>query len=232
MTIRDDPKGWSDEYFPAPSNFDRRSYQKELDLVCGIAAGTSIIRVVWGAEEEIEAPMAFSSMGHAVESTRIGRHRTRVKGIPGKVRKRRWIMEEFQAPAQVPDNAYVRLPGRGGLYLSPQLVAEKRSGKYLELYIVADHSKCLIEDCSSDEYFCFGDYRQPDQTDIEKLRKITAKRLTQAHADPFKPISQNAVNLWNKEADEELTRIERDREDKSSEFYRDAEKTLSRTTTN
>lgn len=230
--LRDNPGEWDDKFRPAPSHFDRAAYQRKLDEICGTARGHSIIRVVWGAEEEMDAVVQYTSHGTAAETRRTGRHRTRVKGVPGKVRKRRWIFEEWQAPEQIADPGYVRLPEAGGLYVPPSIVKEKRQGKWIELYVVADHSKCKKEDCDSFEYFCFGDYREPDESDLVKFRRLTRKRSELERVDPFTPVSQKKINLWNKQAMDALEERDRAEEENSNAYRRDVQDTLSRVTTN
>jgi len=227
MSLKDDPSLWRDEFSPAPTGFNRIAFQKKVDDICGTARGHSIIRVVWGAEEEIPEAAGFTHLGTAVEHKMVGRHRTRVRGVKGKVRKRRFIFEEFQAPEQVPQDDYVRIGGAGGLYVPPSLVEERKFGKWNELYIVADHSKCDPIICNSLEYFCFGDYREPDGSDLAKLGRITARRNADEHlVDPFEPVSQRAVNHFQKLANEETDAKESMESDANEERWADHRKTL------
>lgn len=229
------PGNWTDAFFPAPSNFDRKAYQKQLDEVCGtVRGGHSIVHVVFGSEEEIEVDKQFTLHGSSAERVTVGRHRTRVKGVPGKVRKRRWIFEEWQPPEQIPDEGFVHMPGAGGLYLPPHVAQEKLQGKWLEIYIVADHSSCDSEVCNSFEHFCFGKYRHPNEYDLQKFRKLNyrKKALALDAIDPFEPISESRVARFNKEAIETVEELEREQDEHDRAFYADAQKTLSRSTTN
>lgn len=229
--FRDDPRNWKDVYSKAPSNFDVAAYQQRIDAITGTVNGKSIIRVVWGGEHEMQIAKEVTSLGTATELVKVGMHRTRVKGVPGKVRIKRWIFEEYQAPAQIPQDMFVRMPHASGLYLPPQMVQERIHGRYEKWYPACDHSKCLKEDCESTDYFCFGDYREPDERDLQKIARITQKRLQMSHADPLSPISEWWREQWEREAMAEVNEKERKEQESLDEFYDDAKKIMSRVTT-
>jgi hypothetical protein len=229
--FRDDPSNWTDDHSPAPDNFERQAFQQKLDEICGTARGQSIVRVVWGGEEEIEVPVDFTTHGTATEYRKIGRHRTRVPGVAGKVRKRRWIFEEWQPPEQIPQDQFIRLPWAGGLFVPPSVVEAEAKGEWVEIYIVADHTKCLPEVCNSLEYFCFGDYREPGAEDLQKFARVTSRKFEQDVVDPFSPLGQNKINLFNKRAIENVENREREEDEALQATYTDVRETLSRVST-
>lgn len=197
--MKDDPKEWKDEFSGSPSNFDKQLYQDKIDAITGKANGHPILRVVWGAEMERTEVTGFTSLGTAAQERVIGTHRTRVKGVKGKVRIKRWIFEQWNPPEQIGAPGYVRVPGAGGLYLPPQMVEASQKGFWEKWYPVCDHTKCLPEDCDSTEYFCFGDYREPDQSDLDKIARITRRKFENGVNDPFTPVSPNAVAKANRQ---------------------------------
>jgi hypothetical protein len=229
--IRDNSSDWNADYYPAPANFDRAGYQRQIDRIVGTVGGHPIIRIVWGAEEETEAAAQFTGHGTATKMVRIGRHMTRVRGKVTKVRKRRWIFEEWQPPQQIVGEGFIQVPGAAGLYLPPTFAQEQTKGKWLELYVVADHSKCRREVCDSFEYFCFGDYREPDNSDLNKLATITALKAGVDNPNPFAPIGQNKINLYNKQATEEVEQKEAERQTELDTEYGDVKKTLAKVST-
>lgn len=229
--LRDDPRNWTDGFTPAPSNFDVKAYQAEIDKITGLARGHRIIRVVWGASQEIEQELDFTAHGTAAMVVKVGKYRTRVKGVPRKVRIRRWIFEEWQPPQQLPNADFIRVPGAGGIYVPPSVLEQRQKGVWNRWYPACDHSKCLPSDCNSDEYFCFGDYRHPDISDLRKIARITRKRLENEHPDPFAPIPQEVIDRNFREANEQREEIERRKQEAIDSVYDDFERTLGRSIT-
>jgi hypothetical protein len=80
------------------------------------------------------------------------------------------------------------LPWAGGLFVPPSVVEAEAKGEWVEIYIVADHTKCLPEVCNSLEYFCFGDYREPGAEDLQKFARVTSRKFEQDVVDPFSPL--------------------------------------------
>ena len=170
--MRNNPRSWAARRTLAPSTFDKAGFQSRLDEICG----KGVLRVVWGGEEETTEAAIVGSLGQTVETKRVGRYQTRIRGTHGRVRINRWILEQFYTPEQLGvSEMYVRTP-RGGLYVPPELAEMKRSGKWVMVDVIADHSKCPEEICASIEYYCFGDYREPNNFDLEQISKQTRER--------------------------------------------------------
>lgn len=229
IELRDDPKQWTSAFHKAPSSFDVKAYQAKIDKITGLAKDHSIIRVVWGGEMEEQKAVAFTSHGTEAQTETVGSHTTRVKGVPRKVRIRRWIFEEYQPPAQIAQNSFVRLPGAGGIYIPPSLVQERQTGKWNKWFPVCDHSNCLPEDCNSTEYFCFGDYKEPDNKELQMIAKITRARTEAANTpDPFEALSEFDLGFIEKQAQDEIAAIEAAEQAELDEYYADFKKTAAR----
>jgi len=169
--LRDNPRGWTNE-FTSPPSFDKEGFQKQIDEICG----KGVIRLVWGAAEETEQASSVGSLGQILERERVGRYQTRIKGTFGRVRINRWILEQYETPEQCGvDELMVRMPN-GTLYVPPDIAEMRRKGRWKLVDVICDHSKCPEEICASTEYYCFGDYQEPSNFDLENLRKQTRER--------------------------------------------------------
>lgn len=227
------PENWTAGYSKAPE-FDRRSYQQKLDAIVGTARGQSIIRLVFGSEEEVEQIGVVTTPGGAVNKVMVGRYLTRVRDVPGEVRTRRWIFEEWQPPEQFAHNdPLVQIPG-SGLFAPPQLAKEFRFGRWNLVYVVADHSECDPSVCSDDGsvdadagYFCFGSYRAPNEKDLQLWRRVTAQRKEMGNVpNPFAPVPLDTVELYNKQSDDQADEDERAEQQEIDDRYEDVNKTL------
>lgn len=230
-------ENWTTGYSKAPE-FDRRSYQQKLDAIVGTARGQSIIRLVFGSEEEVEQIGVVTTPGGAVNKVMVGRYLTRVRDVPCEVRTRRWIFEEWQPPEQFAHNdPLVQIPG-SGLFAPPQLAKEFRYGRWNLVYVVADHTHCNdgldIPICSPDGsadadagYFCFGAYRHPNEGDLNLWLRKTAERQEMSNVpNPFAPVPLDTVELYNKQADDQADEDERAEQQEIDDRYEDVNKTL------
>jgi hypothetical protein len=203
-----DPRTWTDAFCPAPlDGFNREEFQRRVNEIVGRAKDHDILRFVFGAEEEFEKSVVGSTIAMSVEIQQAGRYFTRVKGVKGRPRIRRWICEQWHPPDQFADPfAHVQIPGKDGLFVPRHLLDEQKNGRWEPVYVVSNHEYPEHDEfeCEFGNYFCFGEYRRPDTSDLEKLRRVTArKRADGNQADPFAPVSQSKVNLHNKKAEEQ-----------------------------
>lgn len=198
--LRDNPRSWTHDYTPAPAEFPRATFQQKIDALVGIArGGQSIIRLVWGAEEE---KLRFDIENPHDTTLKIPRYTTRIRGKEFKVRINRWILEEFVPPEQLEGMGEQYVRTNHGLFIPHQVKLDQQNGYYQCLYVIADHTKCEESVCNSDEYFCFGDYRVPDHTDLDKLRHIQylkAQSEASMQFNPYAPLPQHALDFWLKQ---------------------------------
>lgn len=166
--LRDDPNGWRDAYSPPPAGVDIDAYNKRLDERYTVR-GHPLYRLVWGGAREERREIEWDSVGVPVKWEMRGLHRTRVPAMPGKVRIQRWLILRWIPPERVEHNSYMRLPGSVGLIVPSHVAQERQKGHWKSILVVADHSKCREEDCYSEEYYCFGDYKAPGNFEIEFL---------------------------------------------------------------
>lgn len=199
--IRDHWADWDETYSPQPS-FDVKSYQEKLDQVCGKSRGESIMKLFWGGSETIVKYTKWGPDGQptAVETVpRFAIPRTSaIFGLRIYIPVRRWIICERMEPEQLgvgdeTDNTFI--DERGVKCYAGDKTDKKHL--YVPYIYVGDHSKCP-DDCCKDRV-CLGDYKTPDQAELDYLLECTYNLHKDFKGDPYSTLSDEILAEINRE---------------------------------
>lgn len=219
-----DPKHWTPEFYPQPE-FDREGFQARLDKICGKVREHSKIRIVWGASEEEKVAEQISGLGTGLGYKMQGRFLTRVPGKTEKVRIRRFVFEEWQPPEiSSLEDRFITMPGSAGLVRPATF--DDHQGSWELIYVVADHSQCRKDVCDSLEFPCHGEYRKPDENDLNKFMRITGAIQDSAiQIDPFSPMSQEIMERLSKRTAETVAARSQAIEAEEDAYFEDRKQT-------
>lgn len=180
-SIRDRVSTWTPEMVRPYTTFDRAAYQKKLDEIARLTqAGESILMVEWcgnaswlkGEKNEFGQIVNYKPVPRfAIKSMK-----PETFGQPIPIR--RWAILQNTDPGQ--------LDAMGGKNHDVLKVEEK--GFYTPWIFVGDHSKC--QNCGQDGKTCFGDYKDPDDAELQYIIECTLDMLNDKNApDPRKGVS-------------------------------------------
>lgn len=203
--IKDHWSDWDEKFISAPE-FDVNLYQEKLNTVCGKSRGEPIMKLIWGGDATITKYTGWNSSGEPIKADIIPRFaipRTHpIFGHKMYIPVRRWIICERSEPEQrLPDdNSDNKFTDENGITCE---VADKtqHAHEYLPYIYVGDHSKCPPDCCS--ERLCLGDYKHPDNAEIDYLIECTYKLRKDFFCDPYSPVNKAQVARILKEYNDE-----------------------------
>lgn len=171
-----------DENYESPWNDARiAAFQKKIDKIAGLASnGKSNVRLIWPASSDESISM------HIVNGEKRARYRlyTQVYQCEGEtpagvkfvqdidvdITLPRFVLEEFHEPSEEEFN--------------PSTVDTRGQGFYTHLNTVGHHPECCNgTGATKDGELCLGLYREPNESDLEDLKRMLRERdaLSQAH---------------------------------------------------
>lgn len=208
---KDNPKDWPAEYCLPYGSFNVKNYQEKIDNIAGKSRGRSILRLVWGASQEI-AIFRYSewdSFGRAISEVREPKYKIRrdgaLAGMILHVPVRRWIIEQLQEPEQyrIDEEEDTKFENEHGVTCK---VAEKPTEMYTPLIYVGDHSVCEPNCCA--KRLCLGDFKEPDQAELNWITRSTFQLSQEFNSkDPYRPFNDFDVARAAREAEDKKVRI-------------------------
>lgn len=178
--IADRASTWGAELSPAPP-FDVEGYQNKLNRIAGFTQqGEPVLRLVWGGERFRYQVTKFDSFRNPLEWGKVPQYAflsKKQETFGQRIPIRRWIIEENTDCGQ--------LEAMGG---KTGNIRTEEKGFYTWKIIIADHSKC--GNCKADEGKCFGDYKEPNDAELNLIRQWTNQlEIDRKDADPRKMIT-------------------------------------------
>lgn len=202
--IKDYWGDWGEALTPPPT-FNVPEYQEKLDTICGKSRGESIMRLEWGGNSTITQYTEWGIGGEPVKAAirpRFAIPRTHPLLMNRMyIPIRRWIItERSEAGQRKPwDNFDNEFTDENGVVC--QAADKTHHGhEYVPYVYVGDHSKCA-PDCCADR-LCLGDYKHPDEAELNYLARCKSKLEKEFFCDPYNPLSEAQlakINMENKE---------------------------------
>lgn len=186
--MRDHWSSWPDEYCHAPDSFDRKAFQEKLDTIASKSRERSILRLEWGGEETVKKYSRWDTFGRPTHETIEPKYKLRRKsssGVTELIPVRRWIITELCEPEQygLGNNEDIKFENEDGFLCQ---ATEKPKEWYTPLIFVGDHSHCPKTCCET--RICLGDYKAPDNAELNWIKEKTYLLTTERITDPKRPI--------------------------------------------
>lgn len=179
--IQDRVSTWGLEMVRPYTTFDRAAYQKKLDEIAGLTqGGESILQITWaGNASWLQGKKnAFGQVVDYELKPRYAIKSLKPETFGQPIPIRRWVIEENTDPGQ--------LEAMGGKNHDAIKAPEK--GFYTAWIFVGDHSK--HQNCGQDGKTCFGDYKDPDEAELQYIIECTLNILNDKKApDPRKGVN-------------------------------------------
>lgn len=170
------PETWGCAEIHTPPVFDVAAYQKKINAIFGLSpTGHEIVRLVWAPDIKKCYSRFYTSWapdGTGVNDELRAKYRYATIAIPGTandiidVPPPRWIIEDREDPGQF---AATWEAGRWsqGREIRPPAPTE---GYYAELFKIAKHNGTCCKETPR-QFVCWGEYREPDEKDLERLKR-------------------------------------------------------------
>lgn len=219
--IKDHWSQWTRDFVPAP-DFDIESYQRKIDLIAGKSRDESILRLEWGGSGTVSKYTKWDSAGMPLEAELIPRHaiprRNQILDFIEHIPIRRWIITQRQEPEQYGygDDSDNTFTDEYGVVCK---ISEKPKSFYTPLIYVGDHSKCPADCCANT--VCLGDYKAPDQSELDWITEATFKLASEFKNDPYKAMSGDMLDEAAKDVLEEVDAQRKQSEDMFNDRFKD-----------
>lgn len=202
----------------APTDLDRRKYQKALDRICGVTPeGYSIVRVMWAWECRKRINREWDEFGNATESEWRQTYCALTVPIDDMdtvdIAPPRWVLEMRYEPGQYEESweltryQHDALSCRRCLNQTIGLIEHStscvqrdlagpapREGWYAALPVigvVAEHDlnkQCCKDAWEADRQVCWGRYRIPGQKELTSLRRAAYLRNQDPEVNPHSTV--------------------------------------------
>jgi hypothetical protein len=225
------PGTWAcSEIYSPPASFDMAGYQSKIDAILGKSdTNHSVVRLVWAGDRKLAySPfyVTWKPSGFGLSSELRAKYKYASLQVPGTsdiidVPPPRWIFEEFNHPGQYmaawEATRWQEIDG----HRREVRPAPPPNGYYSHLLTIADHGnhQCC-EQAKKDYVVCWGNYREPDETDLNILRRAKMEREKDRFIDTTKPLDAETLNILGKET-EDRVKEQRRLIDKKVEEYID-----------
>jgi len=188
--IKDHWSDWDEKFIPAPE-FDVQSFQEKLNEIAGKSRGNPILKLEWGGDATVTKYTAWDSWGKPTNLLINPRfaipRRHPILDYEMYIPIRRWIITERAEPEQTrPDDDFDNtFTDENGVVCK---AGEKTVETYLPYIYVGDHSKCPPNCCETS--LCLGDYKPPGNAELNYIREVTYKLVTEFYTDPYNPLNE------------------------------------------
>lgn len=191
-----------------PPAFNIAVYQEKIDAITGKSRGEPILRLEWGGDAYITRHDVWDEFGQPLSSVKLPRFAlSRTHPVDSSLVEyipiRRWIITQRQEPEQIEHESNTFTDNRGVTCE----IGDKPLADYTPLIYVGDHSQCSPDCCS--ERICLGDYKEPDNAELEWIAAATQKLHAEFKADPYSADNEMVVNdfvrdeIYKKEKEQE-----------------------------
>lgn len=194
---------WACREVHTPPVFDVKAFQSRINKILPpTPEGYPVVRLVWGAsiKDTYEPYYCNWSMitGHGTETELRAKYRYATIKIPNTtdtfidVPVPRWILEERNSFGQQGASFEAARFNKEGKEVRPPMPKE---GYYTELATIAWHDGDCCAESEKTKVVCWGKYREPSQSDLDRLRRAVYLREQDAYIDPDKPLSAETLAL-------------------------------------
>lgn len=209
------PDTWcSAEVYSPPPSFDAEGYQARLNKIAGLSEnGHPIVRVVWAGDRKkcyskfyVTWYEAGPKKGLGLSSELRAKYKYASLLVPGTsdvidVPPPRWVFEQYEHPGQYMES-WEQARFVEGREVRP---APPPNGYYSWLMNIADHGDgSCCKEARKNKVVCWGTYRDPNEEDLEVIRKAIFLREKDRFIDTTKPLDETTLDILGKET----TRIE------------------------
>lgn len=217
------PGTWGRAAIHSPPTFDAIKFQAQIDRIFGLAQnGYPIVRLVWPGDIKqcySKFYTDWSSSGLGINSELRAKYKYATVMIPGTpdiidIPPPRWIIEQREEPGQyMAAWEAARFDNQGRERRPPP----PTTGYYSHLMTVARHTSTCCKNTPA-KMVCWGDYRAPDNKDIETLKQAKYLRDQDKEIDTTKPLPVETLDILGKETRDKQTKREMEIAAKTAEF--------------
>lgn len=192
-TIADHWSYWDEKFVPAPP-FNVEAFQEKLDIIAGKSRDKSILRLEWGGNATVTRYTDWDGFGNPTHLEIRPRYaiprRHKILDYEMYIPVRRWIITERMEYEQSrpDDDSDVTFTNENGIVC---LGGKKEKETYLPYIYVGDHSNCPPDCCKTK--LCLGDYKVPNEAELNYLRSVTRKLATEFYGNPYSQLSDEQM---------------------------------------
>jgi hypothetical protein len=229
-----DPVTWcSGDVYKAPS-FNARAYQRKLDKIAGTRRGRPVVRLIWAGDKNCFSKFYddWDDHGLGIHSEIRAKYKYAVIRVPGTadsfdVPPPRWIFEERHEPEQYAASweqaRWVYVTKGDGT--EDKRRVERRppppNEYYDHLWTVAKHDDYCCQTAQMNKKVCWGLYRQPDERDLDVIRRAIQDRDKDAEQSPYEQLNEKSLAAADKDASDFVSKTKEERKQKTKEFVDD-----------
>ena len=217
---------WGQKGIYSPPSFPAAEYQEKINRICGTAPnGEAMVRLVWGASKECFSKFycVWDSMGFGVLTELRAKYRFATVEINPVDRidipAPRWMLEDRVDPAQFAatyeQTRWVWNEDEGRqVERRPRM--ELTRGYYAPLLTIARHGACCKK-ARKNKVVCWGEYKEPDETELVMLRAAVERRDAMEKQSPFEALTRETLERSDRESLDAQARLKDARREKMSE---------------
>jgi hypothetical protein len=216
---------WGQKAVYTPPSFPVEQYQERINRICGLAPnGEPVVRLVWAASKECFSKFycVWDSMGFGVLTELRAKYRfatVEINAIDNiDIPAPRWMLEDRVDPAQF---AATYEQTRWVWNEDEQRQVERRprmdlsKGYYAPLLTIAQHGLCCKK-ARVNKVVCWGEYKEPDETELIMLRQAVEKRDLSEKQSPFEALTRETLETGDRECVDAQARLRAERLEKMS----------------
>jgi hypothetical protein len=215
-----DSTTWGHQSVHSLPRFDVAGFQAKINKIFPVEDYPNV-RLVWAASIKDCYSRRYSEWskisGLGTESELRARYRfaeLKIDGVTIDIPPPRWIIEERNSLGQVGPSWEAARFGKDGREMFPPLPLE---GYYSELFKVVEHNG---ECCKSTpkEIVCWGQYREPNQSDLDRLQKAKFLREQAEKIDLNAPLNDKVLASAGRETNARIAQKQLMNDEKMKEF--------------
>lgn len=195
------PETWTEAIHAMPFGVDVESFQSKINRICGLTPfGTPNVKLTWmpDAENYTKYYSEWDEAGFGTKTRLVGMY-VYDENLSETIPPPRWALKQFVHPSRylgTDDAVRWTSSGNGGQVKVRELRPPRSDkGFYARLMAIGRHNESCCREQKQQGLTCWGDYREPDESYLNLLKKAVAMRDAEESQNPNEPLSARTLQL-------------------------------------